>query len=80
MHCWFWGSLKLYGQKWNRTTDTGIFSPLLYQLSYLAIEKEMPIKQIRRLSVKGKHYSFGTNPAGFSLPSPNKKFFISSSK
>ena len=20
--------------KWNRTTDTGIFSPLLYQLSY----------------------------------------------
>ena len=25
------------GQRWNRTTDTGIFSPLLYQLSYLAI-------------------------------------------
>ena len=24
------------GQRWNRTTDTGIFSPLLYQLSYLA--------------------------------------------
>ena len=22
------------GSKWNRTTDTGIFSPLLYQLSY----------------------------------------------
>ena len=25
------------GFKWNRTTDTGIFSPLLYQLSYKAI-------------------------------------------
>ena len=25
------------GLKWNRTTDTGIFSPLLYQLSYQAI-------------------------------------------
>ena len=24
------------GFKWNRTTDTGIFSPLLYQLSYEA--------------------------------------------
>ena len=26
------------GQRWNRTTDTGIFSPLLYQLSYLAFQ------------------------------------------
>jgi hypothetical protein len=25
------------GQRWSRTTDTRIFSPLLYQLSYLAI-------------------------------------------
>jgi hypothetical protein len=25
------------GQRWNRTTDTGIFSPLLYRLSYLAM-------------------------------------------
>ena len=24
------------GQGWNRTTDTRIFSPLLYRLSYLA--------------------------------------------
>ena len=30
--CLFFG-----GSKWNRTTDTGIFSPLLYQLSYRAI-------------------------------------------
>ena len=27
---------KRGGQGWNRTTDTGIFSPLLYRLSYLA--------------------------------------------
>ena len=27
------------GQGWNRTTDTRIFSPLLYQLSYLAFER-----------------------------------------
>ena len=26
------------GQGWNRTSDTGIFSPLLYRLSYLAME------------------------------------------
>jgi hypothetical protein len=24
------------GQEWNRTTDTRIFNPLLYRLSYLA--------------------------------------------
>ena len=29
-------SLFLYGQGRNRTADTRIFSPLLYQLSYLA--------------------------------------------
>ena|GEM_PF-4811883 len=27
------------GQDWNRTSDTRIFSPLLYHLSYLAIGK-----------------------------------------
>ncbi len=27
---------KSGGQRWNRTTDTRIFSPLLYRLSYLA--------------------------------------------
>ena len=26
---------KKYGQRRNRTADTGIFSPLLYRLSYL---------------------------------------------
>ncbi len=34
------GNKKNGGQKWNRTTDTGIFSPLLYQLSYLAIREK----------------------------------------
>lgn len=29
------------GQSRNRTTDTRIFNPLLYQLSYLAVEKEI---------------------------------------
>ena len=27
---------RIGGQRWNRTTDTRIFSPLLYRLSYLA--------------------------------------------
>ena len=31
---------EIGGQGRNRTIDTGIFSPLLYQLSYLAIEKQ----------------------------------------
>ena len=30
-------SHKIGGQGRNRTTDTRIFSPLLYQLSYLAV-------------------------------------------
>ncbi len=29
------------GQEWNRTTDTRIFNPLLYRLSYLAIAFEV---------------------------------------
>ena len=28
------------GFEWNRTADTGIFSPLLYQLSYEALYKK----------------------------------------
>ena len=30
------GRLAAGGSDWNRTSDTGIFSPLLYQLSYRA--------------------------------------------
>ena len=29
------GSLRGGGDEWNRTIDTRIFSPLLYQLSYI---------------------------------------------
>ena len=36
---------KYGGQGQNRTADTGIFSPLLYQLSYLAFSREARIKQ-----------------------------------
>ena len=28
------------GQEWNRTTDTRIFNPRLYRLSYLAIARK----------------------------------------
>ena len=31
-------------QRRNRTTDTGIFSPLLYRLSYLGINSQQEIK------------------------------------
>ena len=36
LFCFFSGAKKTNGaQRRNRTTDTGIFSPLLYRLSYL---------------------------------------------
>ena len=38
---WAIPAFKNGGQRWNRTTDTRIFSPLLYQLSYLTILKKM---------------------------------------
>ena len=44
------------GQEWNRTTDTGIFSPLLYQLSYLAVKPL--IKQGYGFGVKKKLKKF----------------------
>ncbi|MEN9344190.1 MAG: hypothetical protein RLZZ453_977 [Chlamydiota bacterium] len=31
-----------FGQNWNRTSDTRIFSPLLYQLSYPAMNSKQP--------------------------------------
>ncbi len=46
----------LYGaQGQNRTADTGIFSPLLYRLSYLGVGVWLPktgIKTICRIEVK----------------------------
>ena len=44
----FMNCLKpLFGgaQRWNRTTDTRIFSPLLYQLSYLGLGKEIILEE-----------------------------------
>ena len=35
------GPLKSGGQGRNRTADTGIFNPLLYQLSYLARHEQV---------------------------------------
>jgi len=32
-------AVKCGGLDWNRTSDTRIFNPLLYQLSYRALEK-----------------------------------------
>ncbi len=40
------------GQGQNRTADTGIFSPLLYRLSYLAMEGERGIRKQRVRGVK----------------------------
>ena len=36
-------SIKHGGSEWNRTIDTGIFSPLLYRLSYRAKNKKMAV-------------------------------------
>ena len=38
---------KYGGQGQNRTADTGIFSPLLYQLSYLALEMKRVLNRAR---------------------------------
>jgi hypothetical protein len=40
------------GQGQNRTADTGIFSPLLYRLSYLAVSGERCIKATAMRRVK----------------------------
>jgi hypothetical protein len=34
---WYWYWYSWCGDSWNRTSDTRIFSPLLYQLSYVTI-------------------------------------------
>ena len=39
---------RIGGQGQNRTVDTRIFSPLLYQLSYLAGEREWQATQAKR--------------------------------
>lgn len=44
------GEQKRNGQNWSRTSDTRIFSPLLYHLSYLAIDYPSPYIMIGRLA------------------------------
>ena len=50
---------KSGGQGRNRTADTGIFSPLLYQLSYLARFPAWASPKMRAAEVqpKGAYYS-----------------------
>ena len=44
---------KYGGQGWNRTSDTGIFSPLLYRLSYLAVSWENGERCIKAIDPQG---------------------------
>ena len=47
---------KTGGQGRNRTTDTRIFSPLLYQLSYLAnLYDEIASSFLQNARMKGAH-------------------------
>ena len=45
----FWG--KNGAQRRNRTTDTGIFNPLLYRLSYLGISERVSQRERRVLNL-----------------------------
>gem|GEM_PF-3049044 len=58
-----WKGIKHGAQGRNRTTDTRIFSPLLYRLSYLGFSGcgKARIKPFRMDAVKdnGAHYSLG---------------------
>ena len=51
----------------NRTTDTGIFNPLLYRLSYLGVAmRTLPFKAIWKASEQGKSCKARIKPkAGF---------------
>jgi hypothetical protein len=58
------------GQGRNRTTDTRIFNPLLYQLSYLAILCLLPLAASRLLE------AFATKMSSFAgLPSSENRLF-----
>ncbi len=64
---------KGFGQRGNRTPDTGIFNPLLYQLSYLALQEWLlnPIftskSRIKFLLVRNQKV-FGCHPRIRRLP------------
>ena len=69
----------------NRTTDTGIFSPLLYRLSYLGAWEGV-LKRLRRAESSdspgrwGIYFLGGIYPSGRVEPSPKKYFSISVSR
>ncbi len=48
----FYGNMEIGGQGRNRTTDTRIFSPLLYQLSYLAVPARRLLDRSASTAVK----------------------------
>ena len=61
------------GQGRNRTTDTRIFSPLLYQLSYLAAEGERArIRPAATAPVKRPPHAHSLNPL---IPAPSRRTF-----
>ena len=44
------------GQGWNRTTDTRIFSPLLYRLSYLALFEKALLLDAMNGALRGVNF------------------------
>ena len=52
-------SREIGGRRWNRTTDTGIFNPLLYRLSYPAIIKVNAEMQVSPLTLLGQSDVYG---------------------
>ena len=59
-------SKKSGGESQNRTDDTRIFSPLLYQLSYLA-----PLLDVRLFLDRVAVLCFRLRPSGFGGQAPN---------
>lgn len=60
------GAFRNFGaQGRNRTADTGIFNPLLYQLSYLG--NVARIKRVFRKGVKRAAKKFSVNTGAYAL-------------
>ena len=66
---------RIGGQGQNRTVDTRIFSPLLYQLSYLAGEREWQATQAKRAAylTGGPQLRQGNRESAKEIESPSKK-------
>ena len=59
------------GPDWNRTSDTRIFSPLLYQLSYLGINERAGIRTRDNLIKSQVLYRLSYTPIGLSFCKKN---------